>query len=61
MWTWGNSVIGGLLCTRQRNFGFHETLDISWLAEQYFASQVVLCSKEFTYNAIIDSNRPHIR
>jgi len=48
MWTWGNSVIGGLLCTRQRNFGFHETLDISWLAEQYFASQVVLCSMEFT-------------
>jgi len=61
MWTWGNSVIGGLLCTTQRNCGFHKTLDISWLAVRYFGSQFGVCSMEFIYNAIIDSSMYNIR
>lgn len=61
MWIWGNSVIGRLLCTRQRNFGFYKTLDISCSAVRYFAFQVGICSTEFICHAIIDSNRNNIR
>jgi hypothetical protein len=37
---------GGLLCMRQRTFGFHRMQGISWVAQELLASQEGLCPME---------------